>query len=55
MGDFSGGLNLASGPLSPKYLIDCLDCDFARAIKTRYGWDYLTSASTTYTQVEPFH
>lgn len=51
--DFSGGLNLKTGPLDPKYAIDCADVLYGRAIATRPGFAYLTSAATTYTHVRP--
>lgn len=49
--DFGRGLNLASGPVDPSYSIDCLDVLYGRAIKSRPGWGYLTSAANTYTKL----
>jgi hypothetical protein len=49
--DFGQGLNLSTGPLEPSYAIDALDVTYGRAIRTRPGWSYLTSASSLYTKL----
>lgn len=51
LSDFGKGLNLASGPLDPSYAIDALDVTYGRAIRTRPGYSFHTSASNLYTKL----